>query len=381
MLLEKAQAPRPRTVIGGAEIYAGSGLVAALPEAVSEILESGRILLVYDGDAGGVADEIAGALKGYGFRVTTKSAAECDEAEECCRLALGVGGAVAAEAAKSAAKKLGTECVLFPTVPCEDGLLKGGGVRAIYFDGDVLSKCPKECVAAATGLLCALPVRRFEDCYARKILAKALPERGEVPVPDGDITELAVRVAECGAEYADTYACDVMAEFMAQIAKQRGMCPRRRGEYVFVAACALAVFYKSFLSSPAIDTLVPADHDSALDEIARLTGRERGNLMQAFDFFDTNVYFRINYILSEYRMDLLAELPVQELRSTERKWRRIYDDAGYWLKSALTARDVMRAMSLAGELSGGLLQYAATTGFLAVMTAEDAAEKEVKKSA
>lgn len=380
MLLEKAEAPRFRTTAGGAEIYTGRGLIAVLPEAVAEILESGRILLVYDGDAGDVADKIAEAMKGYGFRVTQLFAKECDGAEECCRLTMGVGGGEAAEAAKRSAKKLGTECVLFPTVPCEDGLLKGGGVRAVYFDADVLEKCPKECVAAATGLLYAMPVKRFEDCYARKILAKSVPERSCAEVPD-DITELAVRVAENGAESDGIYACDVMAEMLAAIATKKGLRPRKRGEYVFVAACALAVFYTSFLSSPAIDTLVPTDHDSALDEIVRLTGRERGNIMQAFDFFDTNIYFRINYILGEYRMDLLAELPMQELRSCERKWRRIYDDAGYWLKSAITARDVMRAMSLAGELSGGLLQYAATTGFLAVMTAENATEKEVKKSA
>lgn len=380
MLGGKTEAPRLNTTVDGTEIYTGRGYVGELPEAVAEFLESGRILLVTDADAGKTAEEISKALKGFGFRVTERSARDGGDADECCRLVLGAGASEAAEAAKAAAKKLDAECVLFPTVPCEDGLLKGGGVRAVFFDGEVLDRCPKECEAAGAGLLYALPVRRFEDCYARKITARVVPERKQTETVCGDRTELAVRVLESGAEYGDGYACDRMAELLAGIAEKKGKTPRRRGEYVFLSACALAVFYTSFLSSPAIDTLVPADHDAALDEIARLTGRERVNLMQAFDFFDTDVYFRINYILGEYRMDLLAELSVQDMRAAERRWRRIYDDAGYWLKSAVTARDVLDAMSLAGELSGGLLGYAAATGFLSVMTAGTERE-ESRKSA
>lgn len=68
-------------------------------------------------------------------------------------------------------------------------------------------------------------------------------------------------------------------------------------------------------------------------------------------------------------MDLIAELASCDLTSAERKWRRMYEDAGFWMKSAFTSADMLRAMALAGELSGGLLGFAAGTGFLAAMTA------------
>ena len=102
--------------------------------------------------------------------------------------------------------------------------------------------------------------------------------------------------------------------------------------------------------------------------------------MQAFDIFDVSGYFRINYILGEYRMDLLAELSSVDLGGAERKWRRMYPDAGFWMKSAFTSRDILRAMSLAGEFSGGLLGFAAATGLFAAMRAE-ARGGEKKKNA
>ena len=68
-------------------------------------------------------------------------------------------------------------------------------------------------------------------------------------------------------------------------------------------------------------------------------------------------------------MDLIAELASCDLGGAGRRWRRMYDDAGFWMKSAFTSEDVMHAMALAGEKTGGLLGFAAGTGFLAAMRA------------
>lgn len=104
MLGGKTEAPRLNTTVDGTEIYTGRGYVGELPEAVAEFLESGRILLVTDADAGETAEEISKALKGFGFRVTERSARDGGDADECCRLVLGAGAAEATEAAKAAAK-------------------------------------------------------------------------------------------------------------------------------------------------------------------------------------------------------------------------------------------------------------------------------------
>lgn len=363
--------PSPTEKIGEAEIYTGRELLAALPEAVDGMTGGGRVLLVRDGEGREAAGRAEELLKGFGFRVTAKDAADADEAEECCLLSLGIGGREAAEAAKRAARKLGAECALFPVVPCEDGLLKGGGVRAVYLDDDVLDSSPADSRAAAAGIVLSVPVRKFEDAYAAKVLAEKPVNEWDFSFSEEEpLSSCALKVIRTGAAEG-VYAPDVTADMLRSIACARGRAPRRKGEYVFVAACALAAFYKAYLSSPAIDTLVPADHGAALDEIARLTGGEKGKLMQAFDIFDVSGYFRINYILGEYRMDLLSELSSADLGGAERKWRRMYDDAGFWMKSAFTSADMIRAMALGGELSGGLLALAAATGFFGAMTPEE----------
>ena len=63
-------------------------------------------------------------------------------------------------------------------------------------------------------------------------------------------------------------------------------------------------------------------------------------------------------------MDLLDKLESANLRSVSRTWRRIYEDAGFWLKSELTTDDMLFAMRLAGYLSDNLLGYAYAIGML-----------------
>lgn len=102
-----------------------------------------------------------------------------------------------------------------------------------------------------------------------------------------------------------------------------------------------------------------------------MRGCDAANGIELVDFFSVNEYFRISYVLGEYRLDLFDKLAVGDMRSVERRWRRMYDDAGYWLKSALTARDVLGAIALAGEECEGLLAYITATGFCEGMTARE----------
>lgn len=371
---EKALTPVKN--IGNAEIFAGENLNAAIPHTVAKILEDGQILLLYDGGTKSAADATAAELKGYGYRVSAHDIAEHIVPEEYCRLVFGVGAGSVADACGKAAAALDADCVLSVTAPSCASLLAGGRVRQVYLDKSALDRCPRECVAAGWGLVLSRAMDRFEEYFEEKVLAKGKCAESAARElrSDADETALAVRLLEMSAEDAvrgrrEKTASETVAELLACIARSRGKKPRLYGEYKFIAACALGVFYSSFLASPAIDTMPPADHDSALGELALLTGEPREKLTQSFDFFDVNAYFRINYILSEYRVDLLEKLSGIDLRSSERRWRRLYDDAGYWLKSAVTARDVMRAMALAGETCGGLLHYAAATGFCERMLA------------
>lgn len=361
-----------KTEINGATVFAGRGILPSLPVTVALLVECGRVLVVFDEEGKECAERVAGELKNYGYRVTLKDAAHADEAEECCRLSVGVGGFSACESAGRAARSLGAECVLVPVSPCEDRLLRHGGVSQVYVDGEVLDACSPEQRAAGLGLYYSMPVRRFEDYYRHKVLARpALARDDPDPECERDSVALLLYLLKEGAKSDDRYACDIAAELMAKAAANAGKKPRLRGEYCFVAACTLAVFYSSFLSSPAIDTLLPADHAAAAGKIAAVRGCDAANGIELVDFFSVNEYFRISYVLGEYRLDLFDKLAVGDMRSVERRWRRLYDDAGYWLKSALTARDVLGAIALAGEECEGLLAYITATGFCEGMTARE----------
>ena len=353
--------------VGETEVYTGRALRESLGEYLDALAGGGRVLVTWDGEGGNEAKRTTEALRGFGLRVTEKPDADVCEAEENCLVVLGVGGERAASAAKRAAADRGADCVLMPVIPCEDGLLAGGRVTAVCLDAEVLEGAPRDSLAAAAGILFALPLRRFEDVYAEKVLAEPPAEERVATPSEGDgIADTAVKVMRAGAS-GRRYAADVTAEMLRLIALSKGKKPRRKGEYVFVAACALAAFYKAYLSSPAADTLIPADHCRALDELVRLKGGEEGNIIQAFDIFDVSGYFRINYILGEYRLDLIAELAGAELGTSARRWRRMYDDAGFWMKSAFTSGDMIRAMALAGETAGGLLGFASATGVFDAM--------------
>lgn len=353
--------------VGETEVYTGRALRESLGEYLDALAGGGRVLVTWDGEGGNEAKRTTEALRGFGLRVTEKPDADVCEAEENCLVVLGVGGERAASAAKRAAADRGADCVLMPVIPCEDGLLAGGRVTAVCLDAEVLEGAPRDSLAAAAGILFALPLRRFEDVYAEKVLAEPhAEERVSTPSEGDGIADTAVKVMRAGAS-GRRYAADVTAEMLRLIALSKGKKPRRKGEYVFVAACALAAFYKAYLSSPAADTLVPADHCRALDELVRLNGGEEGNIIQAFDIFDVSGYFRINYILGEYRLDLIAELAGAELGTSARRWRRMYEDAAFWMKSAFTSGDMIRAMALAGETAGGLLGFASATGVFDAM--------------
>jgi hypothetical protein len=48
----------------------------------------------------------------------------------------------------------------------------------------------------------------------------------------------------------------------------------------------------------------------------------------------------------------------------QRFWRRLYIDAGYWLKSEITASEVLECMRLASVESRSLAGYAFASGML-----------------
>ncbi|MEG2456575.1 MAG: hypothetical protein RSB08_01995, partial [Clostridia bacterium] len=76
-------------------------------------------------------------------------------------------------------------------------------------------------------------------------------------------------------------------------------------------------------------------------------------------------YLKQTFILSEYRRDLYELINDIDIGAMARFWRRLYNDAGYWLKNYLTNAQLMRCLSLSAELSENtLLKHIKRIGFL-----------------
>ena len=178
-----------------------------------------------------------------------------------------------------------------------------------------------------------------------------------------DNAELAYMLLKASSEKCGDDSADKMAKLLYAKALSQGKKPRLLGEYKFLCASLITAFYSAFLGAPSIDAMPPACVSDALDEIASLPFGV-SNESKCVDFFDINGYFRINYILSEYRMDLLEKLSGIDLHGMQRFWRRLYPDAGYWLKSEISAKEMLHTLALAGAQSDNLLGYAYASGIL-----------------
>lgn len=346
------------SVISGRKIYVGENALSSLPS----YLTDGATGIIYDDGTKEIADEVARAFRPFSRKVfATKNP---DEIPEYARVILGVGTGSVANETKRIAKRLGVPSALLFTAPTTDTVLAGEGIDQVFLDEKILRECPRECIAAGWGIVLSEDLGRFEDYFNRTVLDKptACGKKKDIP-SDADATALALYLLELSAERISDDNSAVMAKFLYDVALKQGVRRRLMGEYKFVSANVLYSFYSGFLSSPSIDCMLPPDHDSKIDEISRLTGRSRERLLKMFDFSGSGDYFRINYILSEYRLDLLDRLKAVDLRPADKKWRRLYADAGYWLKSTFTTHSLLKALRLSCEIGNGLLRYIGETGY------------------
>ncbi|MEG1528766.1 MAG: hypothetical protein RR405_00295 [Clostridia bacterium] len=357
-----------QSVIGTTEIFVCSGENEWIANTLKDIIEGGVICVVCDKQNATIASDVIVCFKAAGFRIIAKDCGEIDSVPDYTRFIFAVGSEDSANSAKTLARRLDISWSLLWTSPNTDNILCDFAPKQVFIDENIMIKCRNEDIASGWGIVLSQPIKQFDEYFFERVVVGNVTSN-DVNAKDCMLPQtasrvsLAVKLLELSQSKKSEDSAELMATLLFEKVKKQGEKPRQIGEYRFICSAVLYVFYSNFLGSPSIDILPPLSHTEMIDLTEKLTYACPDNIIKRIDFFDVNSYFRISYILSEYRMDLLERLSGCELHSAQRFWRRIYPDAGFWLKSALSARDILTVLALVGQFSGGLLGFAAATGF------------------
>lgn len=351
--------------INGTEIYVVDD-VASVKDKLTDYIDGGLVAILYDVKLKEYADNLARCFRGGNHQVFLTCLK--GEIPAYTRFVVGIGAGRVSREVREIATVLNIDCSLVFSAPTTDSILSpiiaDKSHRAVFLDTNMIDSCPRECVASGWGIIWSEPLRNFEEFYKEKILdEKEDTDKNNVLCCGNDNINLAYCLLRLSSSRVCQDNATIMAGVILDSARRQGKKTRLMGEYRFISASVIATLYENYLSSPTLDCAIPPAHDKKIDALSKLTGRSIGNLQKAFDFFDIDRYFRVGYILSEYRLDLLEKLRSVDFHSAQKKWRRLYADAGYWLKSAFTTKTLLTAMKLSAEIGNGLLRYIVESGF------------------
>ncbi len=345
----------------GVDVYIGKDVVSQILPRLRLVFEEGALCVVFEEEYRGVANALMQELKSGGYRVFAMSS-DCDESEQppdYVRYVFAVGQEDCAVRAKALAVRTSVSWSMLLCAPCSDDICCRNCPKQVFIDENILLKCRNEQIAAGYGIVLSQKLCEFERTFQRLILGKQT-EDFSCPTAFDSQSELAFCLLEISLKKCGRSSAERVADVMRALALSKGRKPRLSGEYRFLASATLCSFYSLFLSSPSIDCAPPSCAFDARDALSSLVLRV--NEGKCVDFFDANHYFRIGYILGEYRLDLLEKLASIDVHGMQRFWRRLYLDAGYWLKGEISASEVLWCIRVAAEGSDLLDGYAFASG-------------------
>ncbi len=358
--------------IGGAEVVVGSNVFEAIPDKISAVSKEGAICIVYDKKLKDIAIAVGDSLHKLKRRIflceLDKTKPQTDAVPDYIRYIIAVGCGFAAMRADKIARAISVPWSMVLTAPTTDTILQGKSPKHVFIDKNMMINCEKRFVAAGLGALFARRITAFESEFARVVLssgdgAKLIDVKGEI-----DACSLAVALLELSTQKQFMSSAECAAHIMRAKAVEKKVAPLLVGEYEFILASYILKLYSFLLSSPSIDVCLPPTREEDFDTLSKIGCDYLVKQSKSIDFFETNSYFRISYILSEYRTDLLDKLRLVESKTAQRIWRRVYDDAGYFLKQAVRIGDVEDAVLLAGSVNENLLGFAYAQGALRACT-------------
>lgn len=386
-------------------VEAGEGAIAKLPSTCKEILAEGRIGIVCDENVRHIALDTEGLLVCAGYRTrlftyaanfvsTREEARKLIEANEEIRLWVAVGTGSIADTVRYSASCRGNEWVLLLTAPSTDSVMypycdyTENGVRetfratpplAAIIDYDIIENAPKFTVAAGYGTLISKLMRAFDfafDDITDKGRCKYLTSEFIENLTDFFSTQscesISLRICRAlvklglVAQLADDTDFTQGGEyFAAYCLKKQCNDTRLLGENAalttFTAYCILDGYLKTvpedlYIPSSAPEFYRYLDKTCSLNCISLLRNAKTDNKSEAH-----------LYVLKEYADDLLTKLHelFGSVKSLAKQFRRLYDDAGYWMGSYCSEQGVLKTVCAAYATFGdGLLSSLSLGGAL-----------------
>lgn len=355
-----------------------SQTVLALTE---EILPSGHIALAFAQEDTALANRTEAALNLQKYKIgrysyasgTTPSREAAEDLENCpesVRLLICCGEADMADIVKFAAWRRGIPWLLVPSspdiLPCALPLaVLGWGASAervecappaaiAACEGD-MNGCSGRGKAAAYGSLAAerlhcLELRCEELLFGARTDRLGVKEAGELCASALECDE-GVRLAEFSLKAAlALQRAGVKGEGSARSFARILACVSDDGRSVsencFVAARVLGEMFSKALAFEGRDVLIPPDRVAMASSLARLCGADKSSLVAKLE--KGGDFERTAYVFGEYREDMLEMFKAagKGSRVRARRFRRMYEDAGFWLGKYVRPQDLIRLANI-----------------------------------
>ena len=367
---------------------------------VEEILPSGHIGIAFEAADASVADDIEGALGTQKFKISRfsyaddtppsqEAAEDIVNAAESIRLLVCAGNNIA-DVVKFAAGEKGVPWILCPSGPdilpaAEPFAVLGWGALAGYrrADAPAAIAADRARMERASGREKAAA---YASLYAERLhcaeyeCENLLFGRGNKSTTAlADVCASALKEGENLAEYSLKAAIERQksnlkgegsARRFARIISAVSDDGRSVSENCFVCARVLTEIYCMSLAYTGTDVFIPPDRPACAAALGRMGGGDKLTLISGLE--KGGNFERTAYVMEEYRTDMLALLERLKENAAEfsRTFRRMYDDAGFWLGKYVRPSDLMYLASLALPLMdrdslAGAVADKALTCFLA----------------
>lgn len=370
------------------ELY-GKGNLSQIADYLSEIFDKGNVAVICDENSFSTAERACRYLGDGGYFVRQIVAGKFEfglpDTDECVRYYVGVGNTDVADVTKLLAKRAGVGFSLVPTAPDSERYVEGGvyymhefiGTELpdmLLIDSEIIEKAPCEATAAGYGRVFSQLVTIFDRDVGKLMFAKSYDEEALQTLSEsirefesektGDefrsclmhtLIKIGLAREKLNVRYEGT---DEVARVMAKVTG------KSFGEASFISAYMILNVYRCYLADENVDTLIPEDIVFTIKTLEKMKVVNYNKYMSEIEVTRVDDYLKQTFILNEYRREMFEKLDGLDLAGFARFWRRLYDDAGYWLKRFSSGKELLKILSLASELgSDGLLKYVKRTGF------------------